>query len=103
MADEIKSLSEREVRELTKQVPGLPTLYFNHARVAAGYFDIRLFFGNGTVTATGEPSFLEELCIVMTPEFAQIFLALFAGQLGPYEKLYGPIRKPPTSIPTDSK
>jgi len=82
-----------EVAEITIQDPNIPTVYFNHARVAAGLLDVRIFLGEQTVSPIGQVSFTEKLCIAMSPEFAQIFLGLFAKQLMHYEKIFGKIRQ----------
>jgi hypothetical protein len=87
--------SEQEVRKMTKQVPNMQTVYCNQARIAAGYFDVQVFFGKATVSATGEPSFTEELCIAMSPEFAKSLVELFVAQLAPYEQLFGKFRAIP--------
>jgi len=84
-----------EVARMTKQIENMPTSYFNHARIAAGYLDVRIFFGEQTVSPTGQVSFTEKLCIVMAPEFAHMFLALLGSQLMGFEAIFGKFRAIP--------
>ncbi|HEY0704437.1 MAG TPA: DUF3467 domain-containing protein [Candidatus Acidoferrales bacterium] len=103
----VKIIADQDLRKMTIQAPGMPTVYYNHARIAAGYFDVRVFLGNGSVLPTGEPTFTEEVCIVMSPEFAKMFTELLAAQLNPYESLFGKIRPIPEGanlpIPANTK
>jgi Protein of unknown function (DUF3467) len=90
-----QSVTSEEVAKLTRQTENLPTVYFNHARVAAGYLDFRVFFGEQSVSPTGKVSFTETLCVAMTPEFAHLFLALLGQQVVAFEKIFGPVRSIP--------
>jgi Protein of unknown function (DUF3467) len=92
-------LTVEEVAKRTKQVENLETRYFNHARVAGSFMDMRVFFGEQSVTAAGEVTFIERLCVAMSPEFALIFLQLFAAQMAQYENIFGKIRRPPQQSP----
>ncbi|MGH9758196.1 MAG: DUF3467 domain-containing protein [Candidatus Acidiferrales bacterium] len=69
--------------------------YFNHARVATGFLDVRIFLGQQSVTPTGEFTVTEQMCVIMTPEFAKILLQLFTGQMAYFESLFGKIRNAP--------
>lgn len=96
----LMSLSAKDVAKRTKQAENIQTLYSNHARVAMGYFDIRVFIGEANVTATGEFTFNEQLCVAMTPEFAKRFSDLLSAQLVEYEERFGKIRPMPLQVET---
>jgi len=92
------AISPEEAMKRIKQVENMPTVYFNHVRVAAGFLDIRLFMGEASVTPTGEPTFVEKMCVALTPEFAIQLLNLLAQQLGQYQVLFGNFRPQPDAI-----
>jgi len=85
----MQTVTSLQVGKITKQVENMPTVYYNHARVAAGFFDFRVFFGEQTVSPTGEVTFSESLCVAMTPEFANLFFTLLGQQVAAFQKLYG--------------
>jgi Protein of unknown function (DUF3467) len=86
--------SSEEVAKMTKQVEGMGTLYSNHARIAAGAFDVRIFFGEQNITPTGQTTFTEKLCVVIAPEFAKMFLSLLTNQVNSFEVIFGGLRPP---------
>jgi|ERR1700719_4187367 len=90
-----QAVTSEEVAKMTKQVENIPTVYFNHARVAAGFLDFRIFFGEQTVSPTGQVSFKESLCVAMTPEFANLFYTLLGQQIVAFQKLFGGFRAMP--------
>ena len=96
--DPLFMLSQEETARRTKQADSIESIYVSHARIAAGFLDVRIFFGEQSVTPTGVPTFTEEVCLVMTPEFAKILSGLLASQLAGYEKIFG-IRTPPQQTP----
>jgi hypothetical protein len=90
-------MSAEDVNKRIKQVENLPTVYFNHARVAAGFLDVRIFLGEQSVTPTGDMTFTESLCIAMTPEFAMLLSTLLSKQLEQYPLVFGKLRSVPTN------
>jgi Protein of unknown function (DUF3467) len=86
-----------DVPKITTQVENMPTLYFNHARIASGYYDLRIFLGEQTVAPTGEARFSERMCVALTPEFARQLLTMLAHQVSLYEKVFGKLRVAPQS------
>jgi Protein of unknown function (DUF3467) len=74
--------------------------YFNHARIATTYTDVRIFLGQHNVTATGTQTFEEQLCVILAPEFANTLAELLGKILKTYESQFGqlrPIPQPPPS------
>lgn len=93
------SLSPEETARRTKQVEPLKTIYVNHARIAGGYMDVRIFLGEQSVTPVGEVTFTEEFCLAMTPEFAKLLAGLLVSQMTNYENIFGKIRPAPQQTP----
>lgn len=93
------ALTSEETARRTKQADPLETLYVNHARVAGGYMDVRIFLGEQSVTPVGEPTFTENFCLAMTPEFAKLLSGLLATQIANYENIFGKIRSAPQQSP----
>ena len=89
-----EALTPEQVRERTNQSPAMPLMYFNYVRVASSFYDVRMFFGNGTINAKGEQSFTEELCVTVSPEFAKILRDNLTEQLDKYIARFGAIRDP---------
>jgi len=105
---EVPALTPEQMMAITKQIQNLPLMYFNHARIAVSNFDMRVFFGVGSITAQNEQSVQEQLCVVLTPEFAKNFAGALTTSLERYEKTFGQIRipkLPPVALqsPTETK
>ena len=94
-ATTMKAISEADVRERIQSSSDIPLLYFNQARVVSSYYDIRVFLGTGSVTPQGQQTFVEQICIVMTPEFAKVLVTTVQGTVERYERLFGPLRPVP--------
>lgn len=101
MADEkaqvaqVAVLTPEQVRERT--ISGqMPLMYFNYARVATSFFDVRIYFGQGNISPTGEHKFQEELCVACSLEFARQIRDNISSQIAAYEERFGALRKPPT-------
>jgi len=90
-------LTSEQILQLITQSQDFRTEYFNHARVATTYTDLRIFFGDHSLTAQGQQSFVEQLCIVMSPEFAKTLSDLLVTILNQYEGMFGKIRPSPGS------
>jgi uncharacterized protein DUF3467 len=90
----VKQLTQKEVQERT-QSQDVELRYFNYARTAASFYDLKLFFGQGNVSPRGEQSFKEELCIALSPEFAKTFRDSLMQAIEIYEKTFGEIRPSP--------
>ena len=96
---EIKPLkTQADLANITSQVPDLQTLYFNHVRIATGYYEIRVFMGQQTISAKGEQSILEQVCVAMTPEYAKSFLQILTQQVAKYEEIFGKVRPMPARM-----
>jgi hypothetical protein len=96
---EITNLTSEQVKEHT--VSGqMPMMYFNYARVASSFFDMRIFFGSGNITPKSEHTFQEELCVAISLEFARQLRDNISSQLEAYEKNFGKLRSVPTRTET---
>jgi uncharacterized protein DUF3467 len=98
MADEkiqASVLTPEQVKERTTSGQ-MPMMYFNYARVATSFFDVRIYFGQGNISPTGEHTFQEELCVVCSLEFAKQVRDNMTSQIEAYEEKFGTLRKPPT-------
>lgn len=89
--------SEDQVKERTKQAPDFKTVYFNHTRIAPSFYDVRVFFGQSSVTPKGEQTFEEQLCVVLAPELAKNIAELLIRSMQKYETIFGKIRSMPVS------
>ncbi len=87
-------LTAEQVKSYSVQVPNLPVMYFNHSRVALSTFDVRIYFGQGNITAQGQQSLVEQLCVILTPEYAAAFSQTLKTTLEKYEEMFGKIRPP---------
>ena len=85
-------LTPDQVRERTIQSPQMPMMYFNYVRIANSFYDFRLFFGNGSITARGEQTFTEEVCVTLSPEMAKLLRDSLTQQLQSYDEKFGHIR-----------
>jgi hypothetical protein len=94
---EVVPLTPEQAREVTVQMPNLPLMYFNHARVVSSNFDIRVFFGIGNITAQGQQTLVEQLCVVLTPEFASELTSTLRSNIEGFEKRFGKVR--PRAVP----
>lgn len=94
-APTVRNLTPQEVTEHTTQVENLQTHFFNHCRVVMGFYDVRIYIGEAVPLPNGEPRFVEKLCLVTSPEYAQTFLDMVLKLLPQYETTFGKIRKPP--------
>jgi hypothetical protein len=83
--------------EITERVQSdhVPIVYYNYVRTAASFFDMRLFFGQSSVTPKSEQTFEEQLCVACTPEFAKTLRDNLIQVVEKYEKTFGEIRKAP--------
>jgi hypothetical protein len=89
-----------QVAELTTQAAQMPLMYFNYARTAASFYDLRIFFGQVNVSPKGQPSFEEQLCVAMTVEFAKTLRDNLSTTIGLYEQKFGTLRQPPMTPPS---
>jgi uncharacterized protein DUF3467 len=97
MSDILKQvLTPEQIKERTKS-ENVPILYFNYTRTAASFFDVRLFFGQGSVTPKGEQTFEEQLCVVCTPEFAKTLRDNLTLAVEKYEQTFGTVRATPSA------
>jgi len=92
---DVPTLTPEQLRNVIVQMPNLPVMYFNHARVATSNFDLRVFFGQMNITAQNQTSITEQLCVVMSAEFAKMFFEALKTALERYEALFGKIRPAP--------
>jgi Protein of unknown function (DUF3467) len=92
------TLTHEEIMKRTTQAKDMETRYFNHGRIALGYYDIRIYFGQVSPAPSGEPAFTEELCVVVSPEYAHIFVELFSNLMSQYEQNFGKIRPLPPAM-----
>jgi hypothetical protein len=92
---DIPVLTAEQVRERTQQSPQMPMMYFNYVRVASSFFDVRMFFGQGTINAMNEQSFHEELCVACSLEFAKLLRDNLTVQIDGYTSKWGAIRDVP--------
>lgn len=90
-----KPMTPEEIREKV-QSQGVQMLYYNYARTAASFFDVRIFYGQGSVSPKGEQSFEEQLCVIMSPEFAKTFRDSLVQAVAQYEATFGEIKASPT-------
>jgi|SRR5215469_124675 len=91
---EVPALTPEQAVEATVQIPNMPLMYFNHARVVSSNFDLRVFFGIGNITAQGQQALVEQLCVVLTPEFASQLTASLATTIEGFERRFGKLREP---------
>jgi hypothetical protein len=91
----LAALTPDQVRERISQSKDIGMAYFNFARTTSSYFDVRIFFGQATVTAQGQQAFEEQLCITVSPEFAKVLRDNLTTAVDTYEKLFGKLRIPP--------
>jgi hypothetical protein len=87
--------SAEQVVALTTQLPQMPLMYFNYARTAVSFYDLRVFFGHGSVTPQGQPTFQEQLCLVFSVEFAKTLRDQLSSTLAAYEEKFGSLRNEP--------
>ena len=92
------ALTAQQVASLITQSPDFAMAYFNHARVATTYSDVRIFLGQNSLSPAGQQTFQEELCVIFSPEFARTFAKLLDQILNQYEKTFGPIRPNPAMV-----
>ncbi|MGB7284357.1 MAG: DUF3467 domain-containing protein [Candidatus Acidiferrum sp.] len=91
-----RPLTPEDIRERT-QSDRVPILYYNYVRVAASFFDIRLFLGQGNVTPKGEQTFEEQICVTCSPEFAKTLRDNLNNAVQKYEQMFGEIKSVPTA------
>jgi hypothetical protein len=96
---DVPPLTPEQLRDAIVQMPNLPVMYFNHARVATSNFDVRFFFGLLNITAQNQQSISEQLCVVVAPEFCKMFLEAVKTALERYEAMFGKIRPAPVRPP----
>ena len=94
---DVPPLTPEQVRDAIVQMPNLPVMYFNHARVASSNFDLRIFLGLMNITAKNQTSITEQLCVVVSPEFAKVFFEALKTSLERYEATFGKIRPSPVA------
>jgi len=94
----LAQLTPEQVREITVTPPNLPLMYFNQARMVSTNFDVRVFFGITNISAKGEQSITEQLCVVFTPEFGTSFLESLKITLEKFEVSFGKIRPIPSHL-----
>lgn len=88
-------LTPEQVAALTTQSPQMPLMYFNYSRTAASFYDLRLFFGQGHISAQGQQGFVEQLCVVMSIEFARTLRDNLTTTIDMYEEAFGKLRTEP--------
>jgi hypothetical protein len=84
-----------QVAALTTQIPQMPLMYYNYARTAVSFYDLRVFFGHGSVSPQGQPTFQEQLCLVFSLEFAKTLRDQLSSTLAAYEEKFGSLRHEP--------
>ena len=89
-------LTEQQIKEMTVQADPLSMAYVNHCRLTIAFTEIRLFFGQNTINALGQPKFTEDFCVVLAPEFARVLADILAPGLNMYEEKFGKLRPKPT-------
>jgi hypothetical protein len=94
---DIPPLTPEQIRDAIVQMPNMPVMYFNHARVASSNFDLRIFLGLMNITAKNQTSITEQLCVVVSAEFAKMFFETLRTSLERYEALFGKIRPAPVA------
>jgi hypothetical protein len=88
----------------------VPLLYANSIRLAIGYTDARIFFGEivpgsaetsepGVMTPSN-PKIIDRLCVVVSPELLPQLAAGFARAATNYEERFGALRPLPQNIST---
>lgn len=92
--------TEEEVRERTTKASTFQTLYANQVRLAPSFYDIRVFFGQSSVTPKNEQTFEDHLAVVLSPECAKAFLNNLLLSVQKYEEVFGKIRDLPSPEPT---
>jgi hypothetical protein len=90
-----KVYTEQQVKDLTTQIPGMGTFYVNHARIAPGFYDVRLFMGQSSVSPTGEQIVQEHLSVILSPECAKMLADALAKSMNQFVNLFGALREPP--------
>jgi len=96
----IAPLTEEQVKSISVQMPNMPVMYFNHSRIAVSNFDLRIYFGQGNITAQGQQTLLEQICVILTPEYAAAFSKTLKTTLEKYEEMFGKLRPstPPMAL-----
>ena len=91
-------LTPEQVVERT-QSQNVQMAYYNYVRVAASFYDMRLFFGQGNVDPQGNQMFHEQTCVVFSPEFAKILRDNLVQAVEKYESAFGEIKSQPNRNP----
>lgn len=76
--------------------PNLPVLYVNNANFASSAIEVRLTLLD-TASIPGDDSGViatEKLCLVMSPEFADILAKTLTKQMQAFEERFGKLRTP---------
>lgn len=94
-------LTPEEVAERT-QSQNVQIGYYNYVRVAASFYDMRLYLGLGSVDHRGNQSFQEQVCAVLSPEFAKVLRDNLVQAVEKYESAFGQIKTQPNLNPTEA-
>ena len=97
-------LSVEQLMKITKKSEDFFTIYCNQARFAISFADIRMIFGQNSINPDGTVEAQEDLCIVVSPEFAQIVLQSLSQTIRIFEERIGKIRpRPDQPLPAVAK
>jgi hypothetical protein len=94
--------TEEQMRDKTTQAGTFQTLYANQVRLAPSFYDIRVFFGQSSMTPKGEQTFEEQVAVVMSPECAKALVTNLLIAVQKYEELFGNIRSLPNLTESSS-
>lgn len=87
-------ISQEDLAKCVKISPDFYTEFANHVRIAVSETDVRLFFGDGFPTSTGEISITENFSVALAPQHAKAVLINLTRIVEGYEKLFGEIKSP---------
>jgi hypothetical protein len=91
----VVNVTPEQVREQTRPSTDFKSAYFNQARVAPSFYDVRIFFGQSSVSPKGEQTFEEQFCAILSPECAKAIAEVLNTTLQKYEEVFGKFRIAP--------
>src|SRR5438128_710885 len=84
-----------KAREEYQQVADFRSTYANSARMTVGLWDFRFSFGEVEEATADSVKVVENVRVIMSPQHAKMFLAIFQQNLKKYEDKFGEIKLPP--------